>query len=769
MFRMKAVTGSVLVLALFLHVAPAIRASDNSNDTYWSTDFSKSDFVTNVRALQVYGGKLFVAADFEFPSDPQLRKVGTWDGGAWGNLGGGPNGIVNAMTTYNGELIAAGYFSQAGGTPAANIARWNGTTWQSLGNGLTGGVSALAVWNGSLFAAIGATVYGWDGSNWSVVGTSGAGFNGLGGSTKITALTTFNNQLVAAADYLGSGSMVRAWGGSSWITLGSMSQMSGVIPASLCVFGSDLYMGVQVPPGAYQYSLWKFNGFAWIGLVQVSVPPTSPAYALRVLVPDGSQLILGGQLKPEGLPNDSNLFTYNGTALLPLKSESPMALSAYATFNASEYIGNATGIQRWTATEWANEFWSHPPQFGMNGEVKTLRVWNDLLVAGGNFTFSGSAHSNRIAVWNDTTWAGLGTGMNASVTCLTELQGELYAGGSFTQADGVPARHFARWGGSTWHPLDTGLAQTPSLLSTYQNELIAYIPYGPIVGWNGTSWRVIADSIIGDVLALQPHNGLLYAGGLLTQIETVNASRIAAWDGSVWTSLESGIIGNVYALQPQGGQLYVGGSFGQAGQVCANRLASWDGNGWSAGTTGLNEAISELGSYGSQLIVSGLFTMAGGDSSHFIAQWNGSVMSSMGSGLNQPFSAAAEYHGAFYVGGSFTQAGGKASSYIAKWTGPAAQSRRYSANQLAEVAITDTCALDCCHGNVGNVDCDPQNGIDISDLTRMIDYLYISFAPLCCPPSANFDRSLDGNIDISDLAMLIDWLYISFTAPLPCP
>ena len=77
-------------------------------------------------------------------------------------------------------------------------------------------------------------------------------------------------------------------------------------------------------------------------------------------------------------------------------------------------------------------------------------------------------------------------------------------------------------------------------------------------------------------------------------------------------------------------------------------------------------------------------------------------------------------------------------------------------------------SVGCCVGSTGNIDCDPTDGADISDLTALIDDLYISFSPLCCPAEANTDGSVDGNIDISDLTALIDYLYISFTPPAAC-
>jgi hypothetical protein len=67
----------------------------------------------------------------------------------------------------------------------------------------------------------------------------------------------------------------------------------------------------------------------------------------------------------------------------------------------------------------------------------------------------------------------------------------------------------------------------------------------------------------------------------------------------------------------------------------------------------------------------------------------------------------------------------------------------------------------CASGVPGNVDCDPANDVDIADLSRLIDHLYLSQQPLCCSVEANTDN--EAGIDISDLTRLIDYLYISFT------
>ncbi|MBI5267929.1 MAG: putative metal-binding motif-containing protein [candidate division Zixibacteria bacterium] len=77
--------------------------------------------------------------------------------------------------------------------------------------------------------------------------------------------------------------------------------------------------------------------------------------------------------------------------------------------------------------------------------------------------------------------------------------------------------------------------------------------------------------------------------------------------------------------------------------------------------------------------------------------------------------------------------------------------------------IGDAC---CCVAATGNVDCDPGDGVDISDLSALIDNLFIAFTPLCCPNEANIDGA--PGTDISDLSALIDYLFINFTPTAAC-
>ncbi len=78
--------------------------------------------------------------------------------------------------------------------------------------------------------------------------------------------------------------------------------------------------------------------------------------------------------------------------------------------------------------------------------------------------------------------------------------------------------------------------------------------------------------------------------------------------------------------------------------------------------------------------------------------------------------------------------------------------------------IGDAC---CCVGATGNIDCDLVGSVDIADLTLLVDHLFLSFSPLCCPMEGN----TDGNpgVDIGDLTALVDNLFVSFAPLSPCP
>ncbi|MBD3256857.1 hypothetical protein GF377_00395 [candidate division GN15 bacterium] len=79
----------------------------------------------------------------------------------------------------------------------------------------------------------------------------------------------------------------------------------------------------------------------------------------------------------------------------------------------------------------------------------------------------------------------------------------------------------------------------------------------------------------------------------------------------------------------------------------------------------------------------------------------------------------------------------------------------------------------CCFSSRGNVDNAGDPGIpSIGDLTRLVDFLFISLTPPECWEEANVDNTPPegpGSVTLSDFDVLVDHLFISLDPLPPCP
>ena len=76
--------------------------------------------------------------------------------------------------------------------------------------------------------------------------------------------------------------------------------------------------------------------------------------------------------------------------------------------------------------------------------------------------------------------------------------------------------------------------------------------------------------------------------------------------------------------------------------------------------------------------------------------------------------------------------------------------------------------MSCCVGIAGNVDGDPFNTIDITDLTYFVDYLFAGGSAPPCMAEANIDGDISKSVDITDLTVLVDFLFGGGPFPAPC-
>lgn len=78
--------------------------------------------------------------------------------------------------------------------------------------------------------------------------------------------------------------------------------------------------------------------------------------------------------------------------------------------------------------------------------------------------------------------------------------------------------------------------------------------------------------------------------------------------------------------------------------------------------------------------------------------------------------------------------------------------------------------LTCCIGIRGNIDGDPEEIIDVSDLVYMVDYQFRSGdAPACDYEADLVEISEPPIIDVSDLVFMVDYQFRSGPAPSACP
>jgi hypothetical protein len=79
----------------------------------------------------------------------------------------------------------------------------------------------------------------------------------------------------------------------------------------------------------------------------------------------------------------------------------------------------------------------------------------------------------------------------------------------------------------------------------------------------------------------------------------------------------------------------------------------------------------------------------------------------------------------------------------------------------------------CCHGVVGNANCSPSEIPTVSDISTIIDHLFITGNPLECYPEADANQSggvypTTVHITVSDISTIIDHLFITGTPLKTC-
>ncbi|MBL9148262.1 MAG: hypothetical protein JNM94_06155 [Phycisphaerae bacterium] len=505
-------------------------------------------------------GTLVVGGSFTAAGGLPASRIARWDGTSWSTFGEGLNDAVLALVYFDDgsgggrRLYAGGDFTNSGGSPVKRVATWNGESWAQIGSGLPAAVYSLRVFDDgsgvgpSLIAAgdFGQNVARWTGIGWVALGGTFSGF--VKALVELEGSGASRSTLVAGGSFASAPGGVPAmriasWDGSSWTATGPGIKGSVVAVAVFddgtgegpALYAAGTFRGAGDASSAERIARW--NGYTWTPL---GAGVDGAVTALRVFDDGnggGPALYVAGFFASAGGVPASRIARWNGSSWSSLGS----GLTGAVAYTLEVYDdgtglgprlfvgGNFTkagGITVNRVAAWDGKSWSTLGS-GMNGTVWSMAAVNvgtsgTALFVGGDFTTAGGAPATRIARWDGTGWSPVGTGVDASVRALAEFDtgdgsgASLFAGGNFTSAGGASVGRVARWDGSRWTAVGVGFDSWVRALFVHDDG-------------SGTG-------------------PALYAGGAFQFADGTQAQRIAKLDRGAWVPIPGVVDGDVRAF-----------------------------------------------------------------------------------------------------------------------------------------------------------------------------------------------------------------------------
>ncbi|MFQ6008853.1 MAG: hypothetical protein ACE5K8_07890, partial [Candidatus Zixiibacteriota bacterium] len=75
----------------------------------------------------------------------------------------------------------------------------------------------------------------------------------------------------------------------------------------------------------------------------------------------------------------------------------------------------------------------------------------------------------------------------------------------------------------------------------------------------------------------------------------------------------------------------------------------------------------------------------------------------------------------------------------------------------------------CCFGIRGNANGDPDDLINVVDVTYLVNYLFRDGPAPPCLQEGNVDGDIDETINVADVTYLVDFLFRGGSPPPACP
>lgn len=409
--------------------------------------------------------------------------------------------------------------------------------------------------------------------------------------------------------------------------------------------------------------------------------------AVRAMIEFDGKAVVGGSFVTAGGVTVNHVATWDGEHWAKMGGGLDVTVMSLIIYNGVLIAGGGKilpgGIDVGLVAAWNGSSWV---QLGgvFDGYVYALTIYQDKLIAGGEFTLIDTLAVNCVAAWDGTAWSPVGVGPSGtldpfgiappSARHLTVFENNLIAAGNFKYAGADTVYGIAQWNGSSWSSVGVDTLYVNSLFSlvtataVYNNKLII-ARQGSISGfsvtyllaWNGWSWEEISISndelpLRGTVSGFSVHNNELFVAGNFSVITASGDtfSKLIRWDGFSWEQVEGAntLQGAPRQVIEFDDVLLVGGSHTYVDGFYCRYIASYANGTWRPLGKGVEYSVLSSTVYHDKLVLGGNFTTAGGLPAAHIAAWDGSSWSSFGNGVQGSVKALAVYHDELVAAGS---------------------------------------------------------------------------------------------------------------------
>lgn len=437
----------------------------------------------------LYAGGLFTTTAAPSTGGAMIMVAKYSSGVAWVAMAGltvpGASGVLALAADSRDYLYAGGTFTTAAGVACKGIARWTGAAWAKATNiPFSADVSALAIdASDNVYYAGTASVDATKNVEYLIVGGGGAGggngYNGGGGGGGKVQASTFaalignSYSVVVGGAGVGSSAFgITGTAGSAGSTSGGASGSGNAGGAYTPTDGGGGGGGDSAVGGASAATL---GGAGGIGTLS-SITGTPAYYGGGG---GGSGTISGGAggnggggkggtggngvaVGTSGTANtggggggayNSGLVGGGGSGVVVIRYPTGTTLATggaitYANgYTIHTFTSNDNFVLSSSVSKYTSSFVSSSALGGAFGStVNGLAISpNGNLYAGGAFTTAGGNAANRIAVWNGTTWAAVGSGFgDGTVSSIAfEADGTPHVAGSFTLSNSIACNYAA--------------------------------------------------------------------------------------------------------------------------------------------------------------------------------------------------------------------------------------------------------------------------------------------------------------------------------------